>query len=352
MNCSDLPQPDIIKTMSMEARFYKKVTNHTVQCLLCPHNCKLEHGHSGICSARRNIRGKLISLTYQSISSMGIDPIEKKPLYHFYPGSQILSIGSIGCNMSCSFCQNANISQCEPKEFSFIQKRSAEQIVQQASGVSNNIGIAFTYNEPVINIEFVLEVASLAKSNRLSTAVISNGYVNPEPLKELINVIDAFNIDLKAFDNNFYRKYTGSLRRPVLDTLRFLAKSNRHLEITNLVIPKLNDDPVRFTLMVKWIRDELGADCPLHISKFYPRHKLQLDQTSETVLYRLYDIAQQHLKYVYIGNIRSEIGQNTFCPLCDNPVISRKGYKTSFIGLKNGTCSRCSLRIIDPKMLN
>ncbi len=332
----------------MEAAHYQILNDKEVQCLLCPHKCKITNGSVGICKVRRNIDGKLHASTYKRISSLGIDPIEKKPLYHFHPGSRILSIGSIGCNMSCGFCQNAQISQCDPEQLKYLKDFSSEELISQAKSFKENIGIAFTYNEPIINFEFVLHLAKAAKSHHLKTALISNGYVNSQPLTDLLTCVDAFNIDLKAFDNRFYRNYTGSLLQPVKAAIKQIAKSSAHLEITNLVIPGLNDNKDTFERMVKWIRDEAGNDVPLHISRYFPKYKLNVRPTSEKTLYTLFELAQKYLTYVYLGNLSSDVGQNTYCPMCGNLTIRRKAYVVDFPGLTmDGLCKNCESSIIN-----
>ena len=236
-----------------EALFYTKLENDKVQCTLCPWNCELQPGQTGNCKVRENINGKLITHVYNKVAALGTDPIEKKPLYHFYPGKNILSIGEVGCNLHCNFCQNHRISQCYATNFKNFHEITSEQIVTEATKTYQNIGIAFTYNEPFTFYEFMLEIAKLARLKGLKNVVVSNGYINKESLKMALPFIDAFNIDLKAFTNEFYQKQTKGKLEPVLQTLKSIAKSKSHLEITNLVIPGLNDDKDLFEKMIKWI---------------------------------------------------------------------------------------------------
>ena len=325
-----------------EALFYTKLENQTVQCDLCPWFCILKTGQTGNCKVRSNENGKLVTHVYNQIAAFGIDPIEKKPLYHFHPGKNILSIGEVGCNLHCSFCQNHHISQCFATEFSGFQEITSSQIVAKALKTSRNIGIAYTYNEPFTFYEFMFETAQLAHENGLKNVVVSNGYINPEPLKKLLPFIDAFNIDLKAFSEVFYKKQTKGKLEPVLETLKIIAKSPAHLEITNLVIPGLNDDEIEFEKMTKWIASELGNDVPLHLSRYFPQHKMNLPATSVKKLEAFYKVAKQHLHHVYLGNVYDEMRSSTTCSICNETLISRNQYKISIQNLdRNGCCNNC-----------
>ena len=317
-----------------------KRNNEKLECLLCPHYCKLMHGKTGICGVRKNTGEKIELLTYGVISGYSLDPVEKKPLYHFFPGQNILSIGSFGCNMKCDFCQNFHISQ-EISE-SLVPEVTPEKIVKDALSAEKNIGIAFTYNEPIIWFEFMRDIAEIIKEKGLSTVMISNGFVNSEPLNEIIKFIDAFNIDLKAFNNNFYRKLTGAEIEPVKNSLKQIASSGKHLEITTLIIPGQNDDEREMASLSEWIAGELGKDVPLHLSRYFPMYKRDEPSTSEETLKRLFDIAAGNLDYVYLGNIQSNTGQNTLCPRCGSIVTIRSGYKTRLVNLdKEGKCTGC-----------
>jgi len=323
---------------------YYKIHDNKVECLLCPHYCKLSKGQTGICRVRENTGKEIELLTYGVISGFSLDPIEKKPLYHFFPGYNILSIGSYGCNMRCDFCQNYNISQKIPE--SIIPETNPEQIVNEALSAKKNAGIAFTYNEPVIWFEFMRDVATIAKSKGLFTAMVSNGYVNSEPLNEILQFIDAFNIDLKAFNGNFYRKLTGSEIEPVKNSLKQIARSGKHLEITTLIIPGLNDDAGEMSLQTEWIAGELGKSIPLHLSKYFPTFKRNDPATSEETLIRLYEIACKNLNHVYIGNTASDYGHNTYCNKCGTTVTERSGYETRLTNIDSkGRCTNCGTLI-------
>lgn len=318
--------------------------DHYYECRLCPHLCKIDEGKRGICGVRKNTGEKIELLTYGVISGYSLDPVEKKPLYHFFPGHNILSIGSYGCNMKCDFCQNYSISQTIPE--SLIPKATPEKIVKDALSAERNIGIAFTYNEPVIWFEFMRDTAIAAKNSGLYTVMVSNGYVNREPLNEITGFIDAFNIDLKAFNNNFYRKLTGSEIEPVKNGLKQIAKSGKHLEITTLIIPGQNDNEKEMTLQAEWIAGELGKSVPLHLSRYFPMHRRNDPATDQEILERLSGVALKYLSNVYLGNTPSSTGQNTFCPECGTLVTERSGYVTRLLSLDNeGKCTRCGTMV-------
>lgn len=329
-----------------EAQFYTKLGNQTVKCDLCPWNCVLKPGKTGICKVRSNQNGQLFTHVYNKIAAFGIDPIEKKPLYHFYPGKNILSIGEVGCNLYCSFCQNHRISQCFASEFKGFYELNSTQIIEKALQTDKNIGVAYTYNEPFTFYEFMFETAKLTRENELKNVVVSNGYINPEPLKKLIPVIDAFNIDLKAFSDEFYQKLTKGKLGPVLETLQIIAKSESHLEITHLVIPGLNDDETEFEKMVKWIAENLGNDVPLHISRYFPHYEMDLPSTSTLKLETLYKLAKLVLNHVYLGNVNDEKRSSTYCPHCGNLLITRNGYKIIVDGLNvDKCCKNCGTKV-------
>lgn len=314
--------------------------NGKLECLLCPHFCKLAEGKTGICGARKNTGKDIELLTYGVISGFALDPVEKKPLYHFFPGKNILSVGSYGCNMKCDFCQNFSISQEIPGDFK--RKLSPEELLNYALEAENNIGLAFTYNEPVIWFEYVRDAAVLAIKAGLKTVIVSNGYINSGPLDEMTGFTDAFNIDLKAFTNDYYRKLTGSELEPVKKALRQISRSGKHLEITTLIIPGKNDSEAEMVSQTDWIARELGKDIPLHLSRYFPTYKRNDPATSEEKLLRLYEIASEKLEYVYIGNTHTGAGQNTICPQCNTVVTQRQGYSVRLNNLdKEGKCLGC-----------
>jgi pyruvate formate lyase activating enzyme len=325
-----------------EALFYQKADDHQVKCNLCPWYCELKPGQTGVCKVRENIDGLLITHVYNKVAALGTDPIEKKPLYHFFPGKNIFSIGEVGCNLYCTFCQNHQISQCYAKGYKAFHAITSEQILKTALNNKNNIGVAYTYNEPFTFYEFMVDTAKLVKEKNLKNVVVSNGYINPEPLKHILPLIDAFNIDLKGFENDFYKTFTKGKLGPVLETLKIIAANKNHLEITNLVIPGLNNDDKIFEEMVKWIAGELGPHIPFHLSRYFPQYKLILPPTSTEKLNQFYSIAKQYLQHVYLGNVNDVKHASTRCLNCQALLIERKHYLTKIVQNDfEGTCKAC-----------
>ena len=322
-----------------EADWYEQLESKVVRCLLCPHNCLLSPGKTGICRVRTNFDGVLYSEIYGWVSALHIDPIEKKPLFHFYPGSKILSIGSVGCNLRCRFCQNCEISQRSIRESDSIQSFSAADIVNRIRG--DSIGVAYTYNEPSIWIEFITDIATMAKEQGYKNVLVTNGYINENPLLRMIEYIDAFSVDLKAFTEQFYQKITSSHLHPVLKSLELIRKKGKHLEIVNLVIPGLNDQKDKFEEMVEWIAATLGNDTVLHLSAYYPTYLAKEPPTPASTLLQLKEIASRYLTYVYTGNLLAE-ENDTFCPDCKNLLVRRRVYETQIIGIQHGgKCKHC-----------
>lgn len=269
-----------------------------VRCLLCPHYCILKKEQVGKCGVRKNENGRLYSLIYQEVASIALDPIEKKPLYHFHPGESVLSLGTKGCNLKCPWCQNWSISQSQDVP---MQSLSSKEIVDRAK--ENSIfGIAYTYNEPFIWYEFVYDTARLAHQEGLKNVLVTNGYINQKPLEEIIGFIDAMNIDVKSMDDGFYKKFCGGRLAPVLATCEYAARRT-HIEITNLLIPGLNDKEGAIEKLVDWIADILGVDTPLHFSRYFPTYKAEYPTTPVQILEMAREIAQKRLKNVYLGNV-------------------------------------------------
>jgi len=336
----------------MEALFYQKKENGKVECNLCPHNCIISDGKAGICRVRRNEKGTLFARNYEMVSSMGFDPIEKKPLYHFYPGAEILSVGSLGCNLQCQFCQNWQISQTSVEDFKRgTEKITADEVVNLALSKENNLGIAYTYNEPAIFYEFMLDTAKKAKKQNLKNVMVTNGFISQKPLTELHDYIDAYGVDLKAFNNDFFMKYTKSTLHPVKEALVNIAKAGKHLEVTNLVIPGLNDSVEEFEEMVKWIKQNLGKEVVLHISRYYPTYKLKVESTLVEKMLQLHKIALRYLDFVYLGNVQLPEGNHTFCPTCNEILINRTGYMIKIESVNDqGECLKCDTHVF--KYLN
>jgi pyruvate formate lyase activating enzyme len=321
-----------------QAKYYEKLSANMVQCFLCPNRCILSEGQIGLCKVRKNIEGDLYSLTYGKIASQHVDPIEKKPLFHVLPGSKAYSIATTGCNLRCIYCQNWEISQVFPWDVQY-EEMTPEQIVEDALRTGSQ-SIAFTYNEPIVFYEYMLDIAKLAKKKGLKTVVISNGYINPEPLRELLKYIDAYKVDLKAFKDSFYQKFTGGGLEPVLETMKIIKEEGVWLEIVNLLIPGENDSEKEIREMAKWIKENLGDDVPLHFSRFHPQYKLQnLPPTPVETVIRAREIAMEEgLKYVYSGNIVYPEAESTYCPESGETAIVRQGYLIKANNLVDGKC--------------
>ncbi len=281
-----------------EALFYKDTGKGALQCFLCPHLCGIKEGKTGFCGVRTNKGGKLYTANYGRVASVALDPIEKKPLYHYHRGEYILSLGTIGCNLSCLFCQNWSISQQVQTPTEPI---TPEEAIAKARQV-NSFGIAYTYNEPFIWYEFVAETARLAKQQGLKNVLVTNGYVMPEPLRELLPLIDAMNIDLKSIRDEFYRETCCGRVSFVLETIKTSAKSC-HVELTNLIIPTLNDSEEDLSALVDWVYENVGDSVPLHFSRYFPCYKMTLPPTPVETLKKAEAIAKKKLKYVYLGNV-------------------------------------------------
>ena len=329
---------------SKEAMF-STVTPRGAKCGICPNNCTLKLNEVSICRNRVNYKNKLYSIGYGNPCSANIDPVEKKPLFHFLPQSRAYSIAVAGCNFVCLNCQNWTISQSSPKETRNYDLFPAK-VVENAQKTSCK-SIAFTYSEPVTFYEYMYDTARLAKAEGIKNLMISNGYINEKPLRELCKYIDAANIDLKSFKNDIYLKLNAGTLKPVLDTLKTLKEENVWVEITNLIIPTWNDDFDMIKEMCKWLVDN-GLDVfPIHFSRFYPTYKLtKLPSTPASTLKKAHDIAlEAGMKYVYIGNMPGSNAENTNCPNCGKTVIQRKGYRVLTNNLQNGKCKFCSTKI-------
>ena len=281
-----------------EALFYKKISETEVQCFLCPHLCRIKEDKVGFCGVRIHKAGRLYSLNYGRVATVALDPIEKKPLYHFHPGEFILSVGTIGCNLSCLFCQNWSIS----KEVQTPTEPITSGALIDRAKKLGSFGIAYTYNEPFIWYEFVRQTAEVAKEAGLKNVLVTNGYVSLEPLRELLPFIDAANIDLKSIRNEFYRKVCSGTVAPVLETIKTMC-AVCHVELTNLLIPTENDSDEELSALVDWVYNNVGPDVPLHFSRYFPCYKMTLPPTPVNTLKRAEMIAKKKLKTVYLGNV-------------------------------------------------
>ncbi|HKM39380.1 MAG TPA: AmmeMemoRadiSam system radical SAM enzyme [bacterium] len=326
----------------MNAQYWKAAQDGKVNCCLCPHNCSIGPGHTGVCRVRVNKEGTLIAANYGRVSSMAMDPVEKKPLYHFYPGRDIFSIGTVGCNLRCSYCQNYTISQQEAPTRLLSPDQAVQLVLNQGP---NCIGIAFTYNEPFMWYEYVLATAKKARAAGVKTVMVTNGFVRDEPLQELLQFIDAMNIDLKAFSESTYRKLCGGSLQPVLDTVEAAVRFGCHVEATTLIIPTYNDSAAEIESLSKWLAN-LSPQIPLHLSRYFPQYKLSLPPTPLKTLEQAFNIARASLNYVYIGNADLGLGRNTCCPCCGATLIKRQGYSVRLIGLKEGgSCANCGFTL-------
>lgn len=334
--------------MKVEAKYWKKLDDDSVRCLLCPHVCLIPPGKGGGCWVRVNENGKLYSYIYGRVSSSAWDPIEKKPLYHFYPGSVIYSVGTIGCNFHCPQCQNWEISQLPghyglERALSYTAYLPPEEAARRALS-RGSIGIAYTYSEPIIWFEWVYDTAKLVKEAGGVNVLVTNGFINPEPFKELLPLIDAANIDLKGIKQEHYDFYGGRLE-PVLRTIKLAAGKLRILELTNLIVTGVNDSTEDIKQLVDWVYNELGPDVPLHFSRYFPAYKYDAPPTPIEKLKFAYEYASEKLNYVYLGNVLDVASNTTRCPKCGAELIVRQGYFTRVKGLAGKKCSNCGYEI-------
>jgi pyruvate formate lyase activating enzyme len=320
-----------------KARFWRK-EGDVIVCDLCPHTCRLTEDRVGICRGRKNIGGELWAVNYGQTPSLSLDPIEKKPLYHFFPGSYILSLGPLGCNFQCDFCQNWSISQAECRTTTV----DPESLVRHALR-SGSIGISYTYTEPLIWFEFVKDCATAFREAGLKNVMVSNGYVNPEPLAELLPLIDGWNVDLKSIRPEFYRRIAKAKLEPILRNIVEINKVSL-LELTNLIVPGENDSREDLEELVDWVAG-IDRSIPLHFSRYHPAYKSTRPPTPRSTLEEAYAIGAEKLDYVYVGNIFIQGTDTTHCPNCRKPVIERSGFGTAGTSLKKDLCAHCGHKI-------
>lgn len=321
------------------AKHYREWGDGKIECLLCPVACKLKDGQTGICFGRTARGGKLWADNYGQVVSVAIDPIEKKPLFHFYPGSQILSVGPNGCNLRCDNCQNWQISQ----EHQHTRYISPEELAESALQ-AGSIGIAYTYSEPLIWWEYIYDTAQVSRERGLKTVLVSNGYINEQPWRELVGLVDAMNIDIKSMRPEFYRKVCKSSLPEVLRTAEIAAQNGVALELTNLVIPGLNDSDEDFTLLIDWIAG-IDRHIPLHFSRYFPQHKMDRPMTPTATLRHALEMAREKLDYVYLGNIDLEGSGDSHCPGCGAVLVERSGYRTRVRGITDKRCTKCGREV-------
>lgn len=322
--------------MSHPAQFWHQLPDGRILCYLCSQYCRIKLGEVGFCRYRRHDPEGLVSLNYGQISSYALDPIEKKPLYHYHPGSSVFSIGSVGCSLACQFCQNWGIAQAEAETVSVSPSRIVELARSEAARQHDCIGIAYTYNEPIIWSEFILEVASQAHDQGLKNVLVTSGYATPKPWQALLRLIDAANIDLKGYTDHFYDSVCSGRLAPVRKAVEMAVEAGIHVEITTLLIPGANDDEDEIRALARWLAD-LNPLIPLHFSRYFPNYRMTAPPTPISTLVRAREIAGQYLRFVYLGNVG--LGQETTCPRCGALIIERSS------GVKlhhdHGRCPHC-----------
>jgi len=328
-----------------EAMYYRPLEDGRVQCHICPRRCIIPDGGRGFCRNRENRGGRLYTIVYGKPCTVNMTVPEKGPLYHFMPGHRRLALATVSCNLRCKYCQNWHISQVSLEDVNYYEL-SPEEVVELALKERAQ-SVSFTYTEPTAFYEYVYDIAKLAKARGLKTSIISNGFINPEPLRELLTVLDAVKIDLKGFSDEFYREVSSAELEPVLTSLKIVREEGVHLEIVNLVVPTLNDDPEMIRAMCRWIKANLGDDVPLHFTRFFPNYKLtHLPPTPVATLEMARRIAQEEgLKYVYIGNVPGHAADNTYCPRCGQVLIRRVHMAVLENNVVDGRCRFCGERI-------
>jgi len=326
----------------MEARFYKKLPEGGIECGICPRKCQITDLERGYCGTRENRGDVYHTLVYGRPCSINIDPIEKKPLFHFYPGTQAFSLATAGCNVNCKFCQNWEISQVRPEEIDNIDM-PPDQVVKACRERSIPT-IAYTYSEPVIFYEYMYDIAELGQTEGVRSVMISGGYIEKDPLEKLLPHLNAIKVDLKAIREDYYRDIVDGELKPVLDTLVRIKAAGMWLELVYLVVPTLNDSEAEFKELAQWVMTNLGPDVPLHFSRFMPQYLLKnLPPTPQATLEKAHQIATaEGLHYVYLGNLPGHPAESTYCPQCGEVVIGRRGYQITALNLDNGHCKNCN----------
>jgi len=333
--------PDKIWKWSKEAFMYKKLDNKRVLCRICPNSCILSPGDRSVCRSKVNADGKLISLAYGNPCAVHVDPVEKKPLYHFRPKSRVFSIAAAGCNFRCLNCQNWSISQVRPMDvrtYDMFPDKVVKETVK-----SGSFSIAYTYSEPTTFFEYMYDTAKIARGEKIDNILVSNGYINQKPLEKLCTVLNGANVNLKAYSNDIYKKLNGGTLKPVLNTFKTLHEKGVHFEMTNLVVPGYVDNAEMVKQMCGWILKNLGPDYPLHFTRFFPQYKLtRLAPTPVSTISSFRDLAMKEgIHYVYVGNVAGHKGSNTYCHNCKKMLIERRGYNIPRIHISEGKCEFC-----------
>ncbi|MCS7254239.1 MAG: AmmeMemoRadiSam system radical SAM enzyme [Armatimonadota bacterium] len=328
-----------------EAMWYVKLNLKKVRCDLCPRKCVVDDRERGFCGVRENRDGIYYTLVYSNPCAVHIDPIEKKPFFHFLPATLSFSIATAGCNIECAYCQNWEISQRRPEQTENIYM-PPKRVVELAKHYGCK-SISFTYTEPVVFYEYMVDTAKLARHANIRALMVTNAFIEPKPMQEACKVLDAVKVDLKAFSEEFYRKICRGQLKPVLKAIEVIKSTGTWLELVVLIVPKLNDSPTEIKQMCNWVKTNLGSDVPIHFSRFIPMYKLRnLPPTPVETLERCHDIAKEiGLRYVYIGNVFGHPAESTYCPNCNSVVIQRMGYKTSISGLRGNKCAKCKFTI-------
>ncbi len=339
--------------MDTPALLWRPLEENTLQCQLCAHFCRIEEGTRGLCGVRENKGGQLFSLSHDKVAALNLDPVEKKPLFHFLPGTRTLSLGTQGCNLACAFCQNASLSQ-PPRQGKALSGEAIppREIIRMAQ-TSGAASIAYTYSEPTVFFELMLETAVLAREAGLANIMVSNGFQSPQCLDALEGLIQAVNIDIKAFREEFYRDICAARLGPVLKNLVHMKKLGWHIEVTTLIIPDLNDSDEELGDIARFVHDELGKDTPWHVSRFHPCHQMQNHPpTPLDTLKRAYDIGRAAgLCHVFVGNVPGSDLENTSCPGCGQTVVERNGFTILRNRLRRGVCPGCGNVVIKPENL-
>jgi len=329
-----------------EASWYKKLSEERVRCDLCNHHCLIDNGKRGICGARENKNGILSSLVYGKIIASNVDPIEKKPLFHFYPGSYSMSIATVGCNFKCAHCQNSDISQMPAENKRIIGQEAPPEAIVRAAEQNDCASISYTYTEPTIFMEYAVDVAKIAKDRGLKNVYVTNGYMTEEVLNDVYPYMDAANVDLKGFTEEHYQKICGARLKPVLESIKLMKKLGVWVEVTTLLIPTVNDSEDDLRGIAEFILS-IGAETPWHVSRFYPTYKmLDVPSTPVRSVVKAREIGLDvGLRYVYTGNIPGDNGESTFCYNCGKTLIQRYGYSISEINIKDSKCAFCDADI-------
>lgn len=329
----------------VEAKHYEKLKYDRVRCTICPRKCRVDDRERGYCATRENRGGTYYTLVYGRVCSYALDPIEKKPLFHFLPGTTAFSLSTAGCCMECKFCQNYEISQFRPEQVK--NREVTPRMVAATARKYDATSVAFTYGEPVVYFEYTYDCAVVTRKQGLHPVIITSGFIEQQPLKEWCRVVDAIKVDLKGFTEGYYHDICDSELKPVLNTLVTIKKSGVWLEVVYLVVPTLNDDVADIRRMARWMKEHLGPDVPLHFSRFFPTYKLKnLPATPVRTLERCADTASgQGLRFVYIGNVMGHPRESTRCPKCGKVLIKRTGYHIKVEGLEDGKCAFCGTSI-------